>query len=120
MTRAECRRRPGRKSGVALDGKLGSMSKLLVTSAAEQDFTEALCWYTERSLQAAEGFEAELVRCLESIKAEPGRFPRCDPLHRYYLMRRYPYQIIYRERQDCLIVIAVAHAKRRPGYWANR
>ena len=96
------------------------MSKLLITSAAEQDFTDALCWYAERSRQAAEGFDAEFARALDSIEAEPHRFPLCDDRHRYYLMRRYPFQVIYREHEGHLAVIAVAHAKRQPGYWSNR
>jgi len=96
------------------------MSKLLVVPAAERDFTEALCWYAERSQQAAEGFLGEFERALGSIEADPGRFPLCDQRHRYYLMRRYPFQVIYREHEDHLVIIAVAHAKRQPGYWSNR
>jgi len=96
------------------------MGKLLVASAAEQDFAEALRWYAERSPQAAEGFDAEFARALESIKAEPRRFPLCDQRHRYYLMRRYPFHVIYREHEDHLVIIAVAHASRQPGYWSNR
>jgi hypothetical protein len=36
------------------------------------------------------------------------------------LMKRYPYQIIYREETEGLVVIAVAHAKRSPQYWSKR
>lgn len=96
------------------------MSELVITSAAEQDFTEALCWYAERSQQAAERFDAEFRRALDSIKADPRRFPLCDERHRYFLMRRYPFQVIYREHGEDLVIIAVAHAKRRPGYWSGR
>ena len=96
------------------------MASVLVTSAAERDFTEALCWYAERSQRAAEGFDAEFQRALEQIAADPERFPHCDDLHRFYLMRRYPYQVMYRQREDQLIIVAIAHAKRRPGYWRDR
>ena len=96
------------------------MASVLVTSAAERDFTEALCWYAERSQRAAEGFDAEFQRVLAQIASDPERFPRCDDIHRFYLMRRYPYQVIFREREDQLIVVAVAHAKRRPEYWSDR
>jgi len=96
------------------------MAEVVVTSAAEEDFAESLCWYAERSQRAAEGFEAEFQRVLESIAADPQRFPRCDERHRYCLMRRYPFQVIYREHQGQLLIIAVAHAKRRPGYWSDR
>jgi plasmid stabilization system protein ParE len=107
-------------SGIVRDGRRGSMARLLITSAAEQDFTEALCWYAERSRRAAEGFEAEFDGALESIAADPHSFPLCDERHRYYLLRRYPFQVIYREHENELLIVAVAHAKRKPGYWANR
>lgn len=96
------------------------MSRPLVTSAAEGDFTEGLRWYAERSLRAAEGFDAEFDHALEVISADPQRFPFCDERHRFYMMSRYPYQVIYREQAGEIVVIAVAHAKRQPGYWSGR
>ena len=96
------------------------MTNVRITSAAEEDFTEALCWYAERSQRAAEAFEGEFDRALKSIAADPYRFPHCDERHRFYLMRRYPFQVIYREHDDQLVIVAVAHAKRKPGYWSNR
>jgi hypothetical protein len=35
-------------------------------------------------------------------------------------MDRYPNQIIYREADDEIVVVAVAHAKQKPDYWKNR
>jgi plasmid stabilization system protein ParE len=96
------------------------MNEPRVTSAAEWDFAEALCWYAERSQRAAEGFNAEFDKALELIGADPSRFPHCDVRHRFYLMDRYPYQIIYRDEGDEVVVIAVAHVKRKPRYWAGR
>jgi len=96
------------------------MSKPRVISAAEWDFTEALRWCAERSQRAAEGFDAEFDKALETIRANPNRFPRCDERHRFYLLDRYPYQVIYREESGEVVVIAVAHAKRSPQYWAGR
>ena len=96
------------------------MAKVDVLSIAEQEFTKALGWYAERSLRTAEGFDAEFDKALQTIGADPRRFPLCDERHRFYLMDRYPYQVIYREEPDEVVVIAVAHSKRRPRYWATR
>jgi plasmid stabilization system protein ParE len=96
------------------------MADLLIASAAEEDFAESLRWYAERSPQAALGVEAEFERALQSIAADPQRFPHCDHRHRYYIMRRFPFQVIYREHQNGWLVVAVAHAKRKPGYWSGR
>lgn len=96
------------------------MTEIVVSSAAEDDYAQALCWYAERSVQAAEQFEAEFARALEVIAADPERFPHCDARHRYYLMRRYPFQVIFRRHDDRIVVIAVAHTKRKPRYWSGR
>jgi plasmid stabilization system protein ParE len=35
-------------------------------------------------------------------------------------VRKFPYKVVYRNQQDGIEVIAVAHGKRRPGYWKGR
>jgi plasmid stabilization system protein ParE len=62
----------------------------LISSAAEQDYAEALSWYADRDIRAAENFDAELDRAIQSIAEHPGRFPSCDKRHHVYLMRRFP------------------------------
>ena len=96
------------------------MTDVVVSTAAEGDYAEALSWYAERSVDAAEHFDEELDRALRSIASDPERFPRCDKRHRYYLMRRFPFQIIYRQYEDRVVVIAVAHTARKPVYWSER
>jgi hypothetical protein len=57
---------------------------------------------------------------VKRIDVDPQQFPFCDERHRFCLMHRYPYQIIYREESHGVVVIAVAHTKREPGFWAGR
>lgn len=93
----------------------------MITEGAEQDYTESLRWYAQRSKRAAEGFQIEFSRALEAIAADPGAYPLCDDRHRFYLLRRYPFQIIYRVvAEDQPLIVAVAHTSRRPGYWSGR
>lgn len=93
------------------------MVEMAVSSAAERDYAEALTWYAERDERVAEGFDAEFDRAMQTIAEDPGRFPRCDERHHFYLMRRFPYQLIFRETTDHWVLIAVAHTSRRPRYW---
>jgi plasmid stabilization system protein ParE len=98
-----------------------SVNSLSIAAAAEEDYAAALSWYAARSQQAAFGFEAEFERALQSIAASPDSYPLCDDRHRFFLMQRYPFQIIYRKvAEESWLVIAVAHASRRPGYWSER
>lgn len=39
---------------------------------------------------------------------------------RRVLLRRFPYMVIYRALEDRVLVVAFAHAKRRPAYWTDR
>jgi hypothetical protein len=34
--------------------------------------------------------------------------------------RHFPHAVVYREGADSLIIIAVAHFRREPGYWRRR
>lgn len=96
------------------------MADLIVCSAAERDYTDALRWYTQRSSDAANEFDAEFDRALKVIAEDPHRFPLCDRRHRFYLMRRFPFQIIYRSVEARVMIIAIAHTSRSPEFWAGR
>ncbi len=97
------------------------MNEILIGDGAEMDYAESLQWYVQHSLLAAEGFDAELTRVLESIAEHPDSFPYCDDRHRFSLLKRYPFQVIFREvPNDRLLIVAVAQSSRRPGYWSKR
>lgn len=97
------------------------MSDVDIGKSAEEDYAESLRWYAERSKQAAEGFETEFARALEAIAANPDLYPFCDDRHRFYRLKRYPFQVIYREAPaGHLLVVTVAHTSGRPDYWSKR
>jgi plasmid stabilization system protein ParE len=88
--------------------------------AAETDYREALAWYQARSPQAAAGFEAAVEVALRRIADAPEQWALCDDRHRFYVLRRYPYSIIYRVENGDVLVVAVAHARRSATYWHGR
>ena len=96
------------------------MANVIICSAAEVDFTESLKWYAERSIDAANDFDAEFDRAISQIAADPERFPMCDARHRYFLLRRFPFRIIYRIANFDILIIAVAHGSRSRDFWMNR
>lgn len=96
------------------------MANVIICSAAEFDYTESLKWYAERSIEAAEDFDAEFDRAITQIAGDPECFPICDSRHRYFLLRRFPFRIIYRIVASEVLVIAVAHGSRSPNYWFSR
>jgi len=85
------------------------MSRLLIAEAAEEEYTESLKWYAERSLRAAERFDAAFEQALDSIAAHPERYPLCDDRHRFYLLKGYPFQIIYRRASENQWLVVAGH-----------
>lgn len=101
-------------------GRPDLMAKVIICSAAEVDYIESLTWYAERSVDAANEFDVEFDRALTQIAADPERFPLCDARHRFFLLRRFPFRIVYRMAHEDVVVIAVAHGSRTHAYWVDR
>lgn len=96
------------------------MANVVILSAAEADYVASLTWFAERSIEAANAFDVEFDQALQQIASDPERFPSCDSRHRYYLLRRFPFRIIYRVVRSDIVIIAVAHGSRSPDYWVDR
>lgn len=77
-------------------------------------------WYRERNEVAAVRFRRELDSAVDRIAERPEiGVPYLENSRRIFL-RRFPYFIVYRLRRLRIEVIAIAHARRRPGYWRAR
>ncbi|MBI1902075.1 MAG: type II toxin-antitoxin system RelE/ParE family toxin [Planctomycetia bacterium] len=96
------------------------MLKLEIHPGAEADYNAALEWYLQRSRGAALRFEHAVDQALNEIRAAPHRWARCDQVHRMRRVKRYPHYVIYRVEANAVLVVAVAHARRRPDYWKDR
>jgi plasmid stabilization system protein ParE len=78
-------------------------------------------WYLERSPDAAVRFDAEVDRALTQIVRAPRRWAAGSFSTRRFLLRQFPFILIYRERKSVSIqIVAVAHTSRKPGYWKSR
>lgn len=67
-------------------------------------------WYADRSATAAVGFTAELDAAEAAITRLPNAWPQHDHGTRRYLLRRYPFSVVYRVEPDRILIVAVAHA----------
>ncbi len=94
------------------------MANLSFHVSALCEYQQAILWYQERSIVAARRFVAEVDAVLESIITQPDRFAFYEAPFREASLRRFPFHVIYRmERCGSVLVVAVAHASREPGYW---
>jgi len=85
----------------------------------------AAAWYEARSAGESMRFLAELTRAFRVIQRQPHSFPPVRPpgsrrVYRQYVLRRFAYSVVYEVRPAEVLVIAVAHNRRRRHYWRHR
>jgi toxin ParE1/3/4 len=94
--------------------------RIKFNEGATAELEEALNWYGARSEVAESRFAREVDKSLAKVLAAPERFLKVSAQHRACSVVDFPYQIIYRVVGDVLVIVAIAHSSRRPGYWKRR
>lgn len=88
--------------------------------AAVEEARAAREWYGARSPAAAAAFVGELAAAVAALDEAPLRWPAYVCGTRKLVLRRFPFLVVYRVTGENVLVVAVAHGHRRPGYWRSR
>ena len=92
-----------------------------VSPDADRELTEAAVFYArEAGTDAALAFVLEYERVLAVLCANPSLDAVWRNGRRRFPLRKFPISVIYYVRDDQVRVIALAHHRRRPGYWGGR
>lgn len=95
--------------------------KLVVTPAALAELHDAAAFYTlKANVGLGLAFVAEFERTASVVLDNPQLGAVFRGTRRRYILRRFPYSIIYQVAAEEVRILAVAHHRRRPGYWAQR
>jgi toxin ParE1/3/4 len=92
---------------------------------AEAELRAEIIRYESERLGLGDEFWSEVQHALRMIEEYPAiggviRRSRVRGTARRVPVRRFPYYVVYRERDARLEVVAIAHQSRRPGYWRSR
>jgi len=87
---------------------------------ALDEVEEGAAWYRERDPRVSRAFAAEVDRAVELISESPQRWPAYHHGTYRVLLEKYPYSLVYRDEPDRVLVVALAHFKKKPGYWHQR
>src|SRR5438552_12245182 len=87
---------------------------------ARAELREARKWYFERSPLSATAFAHAVDNAVSQIVEAPTRYPMAEHQTRKFVLQRFPFNIFYRPGESETVLVAVAHQKRRPGYWSSR
>jgi plasmid stabilization system protein ParE len=94
--------------------------KLEFFPAAEQELLEASEHYEAQLQGLGNDFVLEVERLSAVLIELPSLGEKLDSMHRRLPLRRFPYALIFRRDADVIRVVAVAHRRRKPRYWAPR
>jgi plasmid stabilization system protein ParE len=93
---------------------------------ADAEVDSAVDWYEAQRPGLGAEFFAELRRDLGIVAAAPRSWPLWPGAHmqalgvRRFVMSRFPFALPYLVIEEQVVVLAVAHLRRRPGYWLRR
>jgi plasmid stabilization system protein ParE len=88
--------------------------------AAQQELEEAASYYDLEGPGLGSAFLADFEQAGEQIRVLPESAPLLRQHARRKLMARFPYAVIYSVVAQDVLVLAVAHLRRRPFYWQDR
>jgi len=94
---------------------------ILFRPEAARELAADVGYYDEKYPGRGQRFAGAVERTLALIMEFPLAFPVLyDPDIRSAKVVRFPYRVVYVVVASDVDVVAVAHAKRRPGYWRDR
>ena len=93
---------------------------IVLHGQAREEFLDAHGYYTEISPRLGSRFLSRFEATLAQILENPQRFPPGVLASRKAFMGDFPYHLHYLAQKNRIVVVALSHTKRRPGYWLNR
>ena len=93
------------------------MKATRLTSIAEKDIAEAVSFYEIQREGLGSDFLEEVDATVDRVRQDPQAYGHQDVDVRVKLVHRFPYAVYYRETSEEILILAVAHTSRLPGYW---
>lgn len=89
-------------------------------SPAAEEMIEASQFYELRSIGLGVDFLDDVQKVVDTLRAQPLLGEHIEGGLRNAVLHRFPFTIIYSPEPEEILIVAVAHQRRRPGYWEGR
>lgn len=101
------------------------MSPVRVHEDAEAEYLEAVAWYQARNPLVAGRFRESVAATVAALLSNPDQWSKAPDVPeklnvRRILVRGFPYAVVFMALETETVVLAIAHGRRRPGYWRGR
>lgn len=84
------------------------------------EYREAALWYANRERPVGKRFITAIEDPIHRVVEAPSRWRLVDEDVRRCLAHVFPYAILYTVEADYILIVAVMHLSREPGYWQDR
>jgi len=96
------------------------MHEIVFHTQAAEEMRAAAAHYEAQESGLGDAFLDDIEQALQSIQQFPQLWSVYDGEYRRYLLKRFPYGLVYRIDGARIFIVAVAHLHRKPGYWRDR
>ena len=87
---------------------------------AEAELLEAISYYSAIDPELGSRFEQAAAEAARKSAAHPERGAPRSKSTRRWLVKGFPFGVVYRADGAGVLIVAVAHERKKPGYWAGR
>jgi plasmid stabilization system protein ParE len=91
-----------------------------LSAGARKDLFAAYQHYEDAAIGLGDGLLTEFEQVCRLVSSFPELGTRVSARLRRVLTNRYPYAVFYRANDREILIVAVAHTSRLPGYWKRR
>lgn len=96
------------------------MKQVRFLDPAEAEIDEAVAYFDQQLQGLGDRFQREIERTVAVITQHPDIGSPVTRRIRKFRVRKFKYNVVYVADRDELVIIAVAHYKKRPRYWRRR
>lgn len=87
---------------------------------AARELMSSIKYYEKKAEGLGSDFLDEIEEAIAQALAHPKSGSLLSSQDRRILLDRFPYEIIYENNGGVILIIAVKHLRRKPGYWKSR
>ncbi|PID76329.1 MAG: plasmid stabilization protein [Deltaproteobacteria bacterium] len=87
---------------------------------AKEELISAIQYYENCQAGLGSRFRVAIELATQKILSSPFTYRTLKAPFRRYLVPKFPYSIVYSIEPNYILIIAIAHNKRKPHYWLKR
>src|ERR1043165_2409379 len=89
-------------------------------SVADDEMSEAAVFYETRGAGLGSDFLDDVQQSIDRLRVHAETGGEVGGGLRSTLLHRFPFSLIYALKSDGILIISIAHHRRRHGYWRSR